>query len=125
MLASTARHVLRYFANEVEKPAVPRAGNPSPDIPRCSKAHAWKATVLVQFVVDTLGVVDMRTFTVLDSSNDLFGESRASTLAKWRFYPAEAGGTEGETDRAAAPAIRRATSINVSAVALARATPEE
>ena len=46
----------------------------------------------MQFVVDTLGRVDMSTFRVLDSSNELFVRAFVEMLPKWRFYPAEAGG---------------------------------
>jgi protein TonB len=80
------------FAAQVEKPAIPRNGNPSPKYPSLLESSRVEGTVLVQFVVDTLGVADMSTFKVLDASNDLFAESTRATLSNWRFYPAEAGG---------------------------------
>jgi protein TonB len=79
-------------ASEVEKPATPRKGNPSPKYPSLLESSRVEGVVLVQFVVDTLGVADMGTFKVLDATNDLFAESTRASLAKWRFYPAEAGG---------------------------------
>jgi TonB family protein len=80
------------FASQVEKAAAPRTGNPFPKYPSVLESSRIEGIVLVQFVVDTLGAVDMRTFKVLESSNELFAQSLAATLPKWRFYPAEAGG---------------------------------
>ena len=80
------------FAAQVEKPAMPRNGNPSPKYPSLLESSRVEGAVLVQFVVDTLGVADMSTFKVLDATNNLFAESTRATLSKWRFYPAEAGG---------------------------------
>ena len=34
----------------------------------------------------------MRSFTVLESTNELFAQSLQATLPRWRFHPAEAGG---------------------------------
>jgi protein TonB len=81
-----------YSASQVEKPALPREGNPNPRYPSLLESSRVEGTVLAQFVVDTLGHADMSTFKILDSSNDLFSESLRSALAQWRFYPAEAGG---------------------------------
>lgn len=80
------------FAAQVEKPAMPRNGNPSPKYPSVLESSRVEGAVLVQFVVDTLGVADMSTFKVLDATNDLFAASTRATLSKWRFYPAEASG---------------------------------
>jgi protein TonB len=80
------------FAAPVEKPAIPRSGNPSPKYPSLLESSRVEGAVLVQFVVDTLGVADMSSFKVLDATNELFAESTRATLTKWRFYPAEAGG---------------------------------
>jgi protein TonB len=80
------------FAAQVEKPATPRNGNPSPKYPSLLESSRVEGGVLVQFVVDTLGIADMSTFRVLDATNELFAESTRASLAKWRFYPAEAGG---------------------------------
>lgn len=80
------------FASQVEKPALQRSGNPSPRYPSVLESSRVEGSVLAQFVVDTLGRVDMSTFRVVESTNDLFSASLRSTLDKWRFYPAEAGG---------------------------------
>jgi protein TonB len=80
------------FAAQVEKPTTLRNGNPSPKYPSLLESSRVEGIVLVEFVVDTLGVIDMSTFKVLDATNDLFAESTRASLAKWHFYPAEAGG---------------------------------
>jgi protein TonB len=80
------------FASQVDKPAVARDGNPIPRYPSLLESSRVEGTVLVQFVVDTLGNAEMRSFKVLQSSNELFAQSLQSTLRRWRFYPAEAGG---------------------------------
>ena len=90
--ADCGRIPYAYPADEVEKPAMPRSGNPSPKYPSVLESSRVEGAVLVQFVVDTLGVADMSTFKVLDATNDLFAESTRATLSKWRFYPAEASG---------------------------------
>jgi protein TonB len=79
-------------AKQVEKPALPRSGNPFPRYPSMLESSRVEGTVLAQFVVDTLGRADMSTFKILDSSNDLFSASLRSALVNWRFFPAEAGG---------------------------------
>jgi protein TonB len=48
--------------------------------------------VLAQFVVDTEGRADMKTFKVLKSSHDLFTASVRAVLPSMKFYAAEVGG---------------------------------
>ena len=81
-----------WLESQVEKPALPRSGNPSPTYPSTLESLRVEGTVLAQFVVDTLGRADIRTFEVLVSTNELFSASLRAVLARWRFYPAEAGG---------------------------------
>jgi periplasmic protein TonB len=80
------------FAYEVDKPAMARDGNPIPKYPTLLESSHVEGSVLVQFVVDTLGRAEMRSFKVLESANELFVQSLLTALPKWRFYPAEAGG---------------------------------
>ena len=81
-----------YFEFQVEKPAMPREGNPNPKYPSMLESSRVEGEVLAQFVVDTSGKAEMSTFKVLQASNDLFASSLKTTLPQWRFYPAEAGG---------------------------------
>ena len=48
--------------------------------------------VLMQFVVDTTGKVDMSQLKVLKSSHDLFTNAVRQFLGSARYYPAEIGG---------------------------------
>lgn len=81
-----------WSASRVEKPALPRDQNPSPRYPSVLESSRTEGMVLAQFVVDTLGRADMRTFKVLESTNELFSSSVRAAIQQWRFYPAEAGG---------------------------------
>jgi protein TonB len=80
------------FASEVDTPVAAREGNPIPKYPTLLESSRVEGSVLVQFVVDTLGRADMGSFKVLDSSNELFTQSLRNTLPRWRFYPAQASG---------------------------------
>lgn len=80
------------FASQVDKPVMARDGNPIPGYPSLLESSRVEGSVLVQFVVDTLGRADMSSFKVLESSNQLFAQSLERTLPKWRFHPAESGG---------------------------------
>ena len=50
------------------------------------------AVVKLDVVVDTLGRADMKTFTVLESSNAWLTSSMKSTLPRWKFVPAQLAG---------------------------------
>ncbi len=81
-----------YFDFQVERPAVPRPGNPSPKYPAMLHSANVEGAVLVQFVVDTLGRVDSTTFHVLKSTHDLFTLAVKDVVFRYKFKPAELGG---------------------------------
>jgi len=81
-----------YLVGQVEKQTLAFPDNPKPVYPSMLESAHVAGSVLVQFVVDTTGRVDMRTFTVLDATNALFVEAVKHVLPGWKFYPAEAGG---------------------------------
>jgi periplasmic protein TonB len=70
---------------QLREPPVP------PRYPEALRRAGIDGTVVVKFVVDTLGRVDMATVEVLSSSHDLFTIAVRETLAKVRFYPARVG----------------------------------
>jgi beta-lactamase regulating signal transducer with metallopeptidase domain len=74
------------------RPAARYPHNPTPLYPDSLQEAHVPGTVMVQFVVDTTGRVDMTTFKVLTSDNGLFTESVRAILPRQRFYPAEVGG---------------------------------
>jgi len=79
-------------ADQVDRPAHLLAGTGRPLYPEALRSAGLAGDVNVQFVIDTLGRADMRTLTVLSSSNDRFTESVKRALEKARFAPAEFGG---------------------------------
>jgi TonB family protein len=83
-----------YFEFEVEKPALARPGNPSPLYPPALRDSHIEGEVLVQFVVDTMGRADMRTFRLLGPARVYreFAVAVIETLPRMRFTPAERRG---------------------------------
>lgn len=60
--------------------------------PQSLRESGIEGAVRVTFEVDTLGVPDMSTFTVLSSDHRLFTSAVRSTVPSMRFVPAEANG---------------------------------
>jgi len=63
-----------------------------PRYPETLRQNGIDGRVVVQFVVDTTGSVDPNSVRVLRSTHDLFTQAVRSTLASFRFKPAEVGG---------------------------------
>lgn len=78
-----------YDAQTVDKAVVSVGDNPLPRYPEMLRQASVQGTVLAQFVVDTLGRVDMRTFRVLSSDHDLFSDAVRQNLPRMRFLPAQ------------------------------------
>lgn len=81
-----------YFEFQVEHPATQIPGTGTPTYPSALQAAGVEGTVIAQFVVNTDGTVDPRTFKALESPHELFTASVRRALADMRFTPAEAGG---------------------------------
>jgi protein TonB len=81
-----------YFEFQVEKPVLPREGNPAPKYPDILRSANITGDVVAQFVVDTTGRAEMRTFKALSSSHELFTAAVRNALPQMRFYAAETGG---------------------------------
>jgi len=79
------------FEFQVDKPVLPKDGNPNPKYPSILESSRVEGDVTVQFVVDTLGRADMSTFKIIKASNELFAQEIRRVLPFWKFYPAEAG----------------------------------
>jgi TonB family protein len=80
-----------YIDFQIEKPAMPVAGNPTPRYPDALVQQRVSGEVLAQFVVDTTGRADLSTFKVLKATNPQFVEAVRSVLGSWKFTPAEVG----------------------------------
>lgn len=81
-----------YFDFQVEKQASPSPGSATPRYPDTLQTAGITGEVIAQFVIDTSGQVEMNTFKVIKSDNDLFTDAVKAVLPKDRFYPAEVGG---------------------------------
>lgn len=81
-----------YFEFQVEKPVLPREGNPSPRYPDMLRSANITGEVVAQFVVDTTGRAEMRSFKALSSTHEQFTAAVRSALPQMRFYAAETGG---------------------------------
>src|SRR5262249_13567726 len=60
-----------------------------PRYPENLRRAAIEGRVLVQFQVDTLGVVDLASVRILSSTHDLFSRAVRDALGDFRFRPAE------------------------------------
>lgn len=80
-----------YFEFQVERQVVVQSRR-EPRFPQMLADRGQGGEVLVQFVVDTTGRVDMTSIQVLKSSNELFTREVRTALPHWRFLPAEVGG---------------------------------
>ncbi|HKG90391.1 MAG TPA: TonB family protein, partial [Gemmatimonadaceae bacterium] len=80
-----------YDAHMVDKAVVSVGDNPIPRYPEMLRQASIGGTVLAQFVVDTLGRVDLRSIRVLRSDHELFSDAVRLNLPRMRFLPAQVG----------------------------------
>ncbi|MEP6763014.1 MAG: M56 family metallopeptidase [Gemmatimonadaceae bacterium] len=83
-----------YFEYQVEQPVRTANGSVAPAYPAAQKAAHVGGKVMTQFVVDTHGLPEINTFTVLDSdhTDPAFATAVREALPKMRFEPALVGG---------------------------------
>jgi hypothetical protein len=86
-----------YMESRVDRQPKPLAGNKPPVFPPLLKSAKVEGSVYAQFVVDTLGKVDMTTFRVLKSTHDLFTNAVKQALAGYSFRPGMIGGHKVKT----------------------------
>ena len=77
---------------QVEKQAATVPHSLAAYYPEALKSIGGIGKVTAQFVVDTTGQADMRTWKVLASTHVLFSAAARDGVQKARFYPAEIGG---------------------------------
>lgn len=80
-----------HFEWTVDRAARALAGNPAPEYPRMLRDASVEGTVLAQFVIDTTGRADMRTFRAISSPHPLFDGAVRAAVARMRFAPARVG----------------------------------
>jgi hypothetical protein len=82
------------FEFQVSEPAAFRGDTTA--VPRPARERFARTqdpeTLVVQFVVDTLGVPDPRSFRVLQAPTRAAADSARAALPAWRFAPARRGG---------------------------------
>jgi TonB family protein len=83
-----------FLAFQVEKQVTTATGSPQPRYPEALKKARVQGEVLVQFVVDTTGRADMRTFKVLRSTDFGFTFAIREVLPRMKFLPAELHGAK-------------------------------
>lgn len=81
-----------YFEFQVDKPVMQAPNSASPLYPDILRRAGVEGEVIVSFVVDTLGRVDLRSFKVILASHDLFANAVRNALPRMRFIPAETTG---------------------------------
>jgi periplasmic protein TonB len=81
-----------YFDFQVDKPVLQRPGNPHAQYPDDMRSRGRIGDVVVQFVVDTTGRVDMTSVEIIKSTDASFSTSVKAVLPEMRFFPAETGG---------------------------------
>jgi TonB family protein len=81
-----------YFEFQVERPVTQIANGLGPRYPDSLRTAKVEGDVLVQFVVDTTGLIQLATFKVLKSSHQQFTEAVRTGLSQMRFAPALVGG---------------------------------
>lgn len=81
-----------WLAEQVEKPVVMLPGSPAPTYPEALRSAGIAGSVMVEFVVDTLGRVEAGSGRVVSADHDQFAVSAKSVLNRLRFLPAQAQG---------------------------------
>jgi TonB family protein len=81
-----------YMRGEVDVAARPDSGNVGPTYPDSLYRAQVRGQVVVEFVVDTLGAVELASIEVLVSSDPLFTAAVRDALARAKFVPARRGG---------------------------------
>jgi protein TonB len=65
---------------------------PPPRYPESLRAAGVDGRVIVQFVVDTLGIIEPASVKIILSSHDFFTRSVEAVLPRYRFVPSEVNG---------------------------------
>lgn len=76
---------------DVDRVPAPIKMEPAPirrPVPRNVLNRDGSSSIRVEVLVDTLGIPDMSTFTVLEASNPWFATGAKNAIAKWTFTPA-------------------------------------
>lgn len=81
-----------YTEEVVEKTAWPREDNPRPNYPETLKRAGVEGSFVVEFVVDSTGRVDPKTFSFPKAAHPAFLRAVRDCLLRSRYFPAELAG---------------------------------
>jgi periplasmic protein TonB len=81
-----------YSDRMVDRAVMPRRDNPTPGYPAAMRAAGVDGTVLVQFVVDTMGRVEPGSISILRATHEQFGDAVRRWLGRTRYLPGEIAG---------------------------------
>jgi protein TonB len=77
---------------QVDKPVLLRPGARVPSYPEMLRGAGIAGTVIVEFVVDTLGRIEPGSMRTVQADHDLFSSAVERVMPTLRFIPAEAAG---------------------------------
>ena len=80
-----------YAVNQVEVAVVLDPRSPLPRFPQLLRDSGVEGMARLQFVVDTLGRVELESVRVVDATHPLFAAAVQATLPRMRFSPARVG----------------------------------
>jgi TonB family protein len=83
---------LPLFESEVDKAAIAHAKSPRPEYPTGLLNARVEGEIVAQFIVDTLGRIELPSFRVVKATHADFLSSVGKTLPKLRYHPAEKDG---------------------------------
>lgn len=78
--------------DQVEKPVLLLPGAKAPPYPEMLRSAGLSGTVMLEFVVDTVGRVEPGSVHVVGSDHELFARAALGAVPGYRFLPAQAGG---------------------------------
>lgn len=81
-----------HLAHQVERIVRPHPGNPTPVYPSALRSAGVEGDVLVRFVVDTLGRVELRSVEVREATHALFADAVRAWLVRTRYDAATVRG---------------------------------
>ncbi len=81
-----------FSAEQVDRPVLLRPGSPTPSYPEVLRTAGIAGGVIVEFIVDTLGLVEAGSIRLMQADHELFSAAVQRIVPKLRFLPAEAQG---------------------------------
>lgn len=80
-----------FHASQVERPVMQAPNSATPAYPDVLRQAGIEGEVLVSFVVDTIGRVEVSSFKVIRATHEFFATAVKNALPRMRFIPAELG----------------------------------